>query len=317
MNLRISRFNEDSRVKIPALLHFTRLGYEYVSLKDAKWDESSNIFPEIFRDAVKAINTDPNSDEIDRTLSDISLLLDYDDLGKAFYQRLVSQTGLKLIDFENFARNHFHVVTELTCKNDDDAFRPDITLLINGLPLVFIEVKKPNNRDGIQAEHKRIKTRFQNPKFSRFFNITQLMVFSNNMEYDDNSPEPLEGAFYATPPKEDPPFNYFREEKTSELPPLLDLDPTIEDSILRDTNLQSIRHTPEYTTNKDPNSPTNRVSRSLFCRQRIEFLLRYGIAYVRRERSIEKHVMRYPQIFATKAIEAHLNQKKRKGIILF
>ena len=24
---------EDSRVKIPALVHFTRLGYEYVSLK--------------------------------------------------------------------------------------------------------------------------------------------------------------------------------------------------------------------------------------------------------------------------------------------
>ena len=26
-------FNEDTRVKIPAILHLTRLGYEYVSLK--------------------------------------------------------------------------------------------------------------------------------------------------------------------------------------------------------------------------------------------------------------------------------------------
>lgn len=226
-------FNEDSRVKIPALLHFTRLGYTYVSLKDATWDESSNIFPDFFRNAIRSINTDPNPDEIDRTLNDISLLLDYDDLGRAFYQRLTSQSGLKLIDFENFGRNHFHVVTELTCKNDEDEFRPDITLLINGLPLVFLEVKKPNNREGIEAEHKRIKTRFQNPKFKRFFNITQLMVFSNNMEYDDSSPEALEGAFYATPAKEDPPFNYFREEKTSELPPLQELDPAVEDFILR------------------------------------------------------------------------------------
>lgn len=198
-------FNEDSRVKIPALLHFTRLGYEYVSLQDAKWDGSSNIFPDLFRDAIRSINTDPNSDEIDRALNDISLLLDYDDLGRAFYQRLVKQTGLKLIDFENFDRNHFHVVTELTCKNDEDEFRPDITLLINGMPLFFLEVKKPNNREGIHAEHKRIKTRFQNSKFSRFFNITQLMVFSNNMEYDDSSPEPLEGTFYAAPAKEDHP----------------------------------------------------------------------------------------------------------------
>ena len=29
------KFNEDSRVKIPALLHFTRLGYHYLSLKGA------------------------------------------------------------------------------------------------------------------------------------------------------------------------------------------------------------------------------------------------------------------------------------------
>ena len=27
------KFNEDSRVKIPAILHLMRLGYEYVSLK--------------------------------------------------------------------------------------------------------------------------------------------------------------------------------------------------------------------------------------------------------------------------------------------
>jgi type I site-specific restriction-modification system R (restriction) subunit len=42
----------------------------------------------------------------------------------------------------NFENNSFHVVTELTCKNGEDEFRPDITLLINGMPLAFIEVKK-------------------------------------------------------------------------------------------------------------------------------------------------------------------------------
>jgi len=69
---------------------------------------------------------------------------------------------LRVIDFDDFDRNSFHAVTEFACKNDDEEFRPDITLLINGLPLVFIEVKKPNNRDGILAERKRIETRFQN-----------------------------------------------------------------------------------------------------------------------------------------------------------
>lgn len=124
-------FNEDSRVKMPALIHFTRLGYNYLSLKGANWDESSNIFPELFRDALRRINPDPNPDEIERTLRDTSLLLDNEDLGRAFYKRLLNSTGMKLIDSENFDNNTFHVVTELPCKNKDEEFRPDITLLEN------------------------------------------------------------------------------------------------------------------------------------------------------------------------------------------
>ncbi len=43
--------NENSRVKIPALVHFTRLGYTYRSLKDTEgqYDEDTNIFIGSFR----------------------------------------------------------------------------------------------------------------------------------------------------------------------------------------------------------------------------------------------------------------------------
>ena len=68
------------------------------------------------------------------------------------------------------------MVTELPYEKDEDNFRPDIILLINGMPLAFIEVKKPNNRDGILAEHKRMQSRFQNKKFRKFINLTQLMA---------------------------------------------------------------------------------------------------------------------------------------------
>ena len=182
------KFNEDSRVKIPSILHLTRLGYTYLSLKGLEYDASSNILPAVFKESVSSINPDATEADIESTLSELSLLLDNEDLGKAFYERLMATSGLKIIDFEDFNKNTFHVVTEFTCKNGEDEFRPDITLLINGLPLIFIEVKKPNNRDGILAERKRIIARFQNTKFRRFINITQLMVFSNNMEYDDSSP---------------------------------------------------------------------------------------------------------------------------------
>jgi type I restriction enzyme R subunit len=310
------KFNEDSRVKIPSILHLTRLGYTYLSLKGLRWDDSSNIVPSIFRESIAAINPHATSEEIDNELGKLDLLLDNEDLGKKFYERITQTSGLKIIDFDDFNRNSFHVVTEFTCKKDDEEFRPDITLLINGLPLVFIEVKKPNNHDGILAERKRITTRFQNPKFRRFINITQLMVFSNNMEYDDGSPEPLEGAFYASTSYSEPAFNYFREEENLNLDELLlPLDQKTEDFVLSDNNLTSIRHSPEFATNKNPETPTNSLSTSLFSRERLAFLLRYGIAYVRSEKGIEKHVMRYPQIFATKAIERELEKGIRKGII--
>ena len=127
-------FNEDARVKIPAILHLTRLGYAYLSLKHATWDAATNIFPDLFRASVMAINPGAAADDIDRLLQEVSLLLENEDLGKAFHERLTRTSGLKLIDLENFDRNTFRVVTELTCKNGDDEFRPDITLLINGMP---------------------------------------------------------------------------------------------------------------------------------------------------------------------------------------
>lgn len=190
----VAKFNEDSRVKIPTILHLARLGYEYVSLKTAVWDSETNIFTDIFKQSISAINGSIEAQDIDRLLEEVKLSLDNEDLGKAFYEMLTGQSGAKLIDFTDFSKNSFHVVTELTYKNGDEEFRPDITLLINGMPLIFIEVKKPNNKDGVQAEHNRISQRFANSKFRRFVNITQLMVFSNNMEYDNDSPLPLEGA---------------------------------------------------------------------------------------------------------------------------
>lgn len=180
-------FSEDSRVKIPCILHLVRLGYRYLSLKEASGDEETNLFPDLFRAAVARINPELEAGDISRLLVDVKLLLDNEDLGKAFYERLTERSGVRLIDFENFDNNSFHVVTELTCKNGDDEFRPDITLLINGMPLSFIEVKKPNNREGVLAERSRINTRSRNPRFRRFINATQLMVFSNNMEYADGS----------------------------------------------------------------------------------------------------------------------------------
>lgn len=309
--------NEDSRVKIPALLHLTRLGYEYLSLKESKWDESTNIFTDVFNASVHKINPHLSKDDIVRYYNELSLLLENEDLGKAFFEKLITKSGTRLIDFENFENNSFHVVTELPCIKDEDEFRPDITLLINGMPLVFIEVKKPNNLDGIQAEHKRLAKRFQNKKFRKFINITQLMVFSNNMEYDPDEVVPLQGAFYSSTSYYKPIFNYFREEEEIDLSTeLAPENAAVEIKVLKDNNLVSIKNQPEFLTNKSPNQPTNRICTSLFKKDRLQFILEYALAYVKTKDGLQKHIMRYPQMFATKAIQQKIEEEGlKKGII--
>ena len=312
------KFNEDSRVKIPTILHLVRLGYKYLSLKNPKpvWDESTNIFTDIFHESIKRINPDLSDLEAKQCFDEISLCLENEDLGKAFYEKLIDRSGTRLIDFEDFSNNTFNVVTELTYKKDDEEFRPDIILLINGMPLVFIEVKKPNNKDGILAEHKRIQTRFQNKKLRKFANITQLMVFSNNMEYDDSSPMPIEGAFYATSSYKSPAFNYFREEETFDLATVLaDPDGAAESEVLKDNNLLSIKSSAEFAKNKSTDTPTNRICTSLFQQERLAFVLEFSLAYVKERAGLQKHIMRYPQMFATKAIERKLEEGVKKGII--
>jgi type I restriction enzyme R subunit len=309
-------FNENTRVKIPAILHLCRMGYTYLSLSKSKWDENTNIFTDIFNESIIRINKGIEQSDIKRELEKISLVLGNEDLGQEFYKMLTASSGVKLIDFNDFQNNSFHVVTELACKNGEEEFRPDITLLINGMPLAFIEVKKPNNREGILAERDRINVRFKNEKFRKFINISQILVFSNNMEYDTESITPIQGAFYTSSSYHEANFNCFREQEKLNLSKILQSeDDELENFVLKDNNLASIKHSPEFITNKDINTPTNRILTSLFSKDRVKFILKYCIAFVNEENCLEKQIMRYPQFFATKAIEAKMDKGEKKGII--
>lgn len=316
--------NENSRVKIPALVHLTRLGYKYIKQKDCSgaYCPKTNIFKEILRDNINRLNgTALTETDVDSLVEELAIKLNTDDLGRAFYKILLNGfNGLRLIDLEDESRNSYHVVTELTYQNGEDEFRPDITLLVNGLPLAFIEVKKPNNRDGIIAEHTRMNKRFAKQVFRRFANITQIMVFSNNMEYDDNDVEPIEGAFYASSSYEKLFFNRFREEDSTIHSSVCPVDPDIEEIILMDNNLVTIKGTEEYAINISEYTPTNRILTSLFTHSRFNMFLKYGFAYVERIdkngiKTLQKHIMRYPQFFATLAIEKKLDAGVKHGII--
>ncbi len=318
---------EDSRVKIPGLVHFTRLGYTYMSIKDktrgVDYDEDTNIFYELFTKSINRINgSSLTEDESKRIIEELKIKLDNEDLGKAFFVLLKDGiNGVRLIDYENITNNSFVVVTELPYENADDNFRPDITILLNGMPLSFVEVKRQNNREGILVERERMTRRFSNRIYRRYVNITQFTVFSNNNEYDDTDIEPIQGAFYASSNYGKMFFSKFREQRKEELlRELKPIDEDVERFILNDNNLISIFGTQEYASALDEDSPTNRIISSLYSKKRLIFILKYGICYKETTdkdglHHIEKHVMRYPQLFATLAIRDKLSEGLKKGII--
>ena len=331
------KFSELTRVQMPALVHLTRLGYKYFgkineNSANTVFDPDTNILLDVFKKKFAELN--PEKEELYvQTLNDIRLELDNDDLGRSFYKRLSSVSPTRLIDFDNPLNNDFHCTAEFTCKRDEDEFRPDITLFVNGLPLAFIEVKKPNNTGGMLAESKRMNDiRFPNKKFRRFINLAQLMIFSNNMEYDtEGGIVPIQGVFYCTGARKDAAFNCFREENKggekiapyNAFYPYKNIDPTEEKRILSDFNCQVIHTSAEYQTNLNFNSPTNRVLTSMCSPERLLFIFKYGIAYVKYEKeedgkiiSIDqKHIMRYQQLFASLAVREQLSKGVKSGVI--
>lgn len=328
-----SAFCEDSRVKFPTLMHLMGMGFKYVSLKGLKtkyveapkteFDPLTNILTDYFTDAYCTLNPKAEKKDAEDMLVKIQKSLQNDDLGRQFYNEILLNTGERIIDLSspvNFYKNNsFQVATEMTCgSKDSDNYRPDITIFVNGLPLAFIEVKKENNHKGIQAETDRMKQRFVNPQYRRFLNITQIMVFSNDMEYDNNEVTPTIGAFYATIGKKNTKYNCFREEGQDSFPTarhIHQVTPEEEEVLLRDNNVPQYKNSSEYKTNCLANTPTKRICDSLFSFNRFHFLLKYGIAYVDYPNGLQKHIMRYPQLFATKAIERYLETGKNKGII--
>ena len=296
------------------------------------YDGDTNILLPIFEQQFKKLNPGHEGEYL-QVLKDIRKELNDDDLGRGFYNRLKAVSFIKLIDFDNIGNNTFHFTAEFTCKNGQDEFRPDITLFVNGMPLCFVEVKKPNNHGGMLAESARMnKERFPNKKFRRFINITQLMIFSNNMEYDSlGGVVPIQGAFYCTGARSYAPFNCFREENLSNQKiapfnrdyPYKEIDKVIEKQILADYNCQVIHTSPEYQTNLDFNTPTNRILTSMCSPERLLYIIRYGIAYVRMEREVDgkiestdqKHIMRYQQLFASLAIRKKLAEGVKSGVV--
>lgn len=97
---------------------------------------------------------------------------------------------VRLINFENPGANDFCAVTQLWIKGERYPRRPDILIYVNGLPLVFIELKNSNIKvqnayeDNLTNYKKDIPLLFQYNAFCIFSNALETRVGSSTAGYE-------------------------------------------------------------------------------------------------------------------------------------
>lgn len=316
-------YNEITRVQVPALMHLAKLGYDFIptNSKENKpnLDTATNILTDSFTQAFNQLNPNPTKNTKD-SLAEMKKRLNYDDLGKSFYEYLLKSEH-QIIDFDNPNNNLYEMMTELPYKS----FRPDITLFINGLPLVNIEVKQPYAEQGIKEEKDRHIQRYENPENKVFCNLVQIWLFSDNLPYDENNPD--QGVFYST--SYSPIFQRFVEAHKLDITPPPENDENhqnhqnhrsleeIQKRILKEFNLK------DTDTPKSPKeTPTNSLLTSFCSHKRLCFILKYGISFLKEKSEFKKHLWRYAQMFASlnvlKELQKHYETNPKdplKGII--
>ena len=291
---------EDAQMKLPAALHLTRLGYGYLPGREALRDRRTNILGDSLRAAVSRINGEALREEHALELMDtLAESLNRPDLGERFY-RLIRDgwQGWRLIDYGRAENNEFLVIPELSCGQGKSRFRPDLTLMVNGLPLAMIEVKTERQSKGIQAEYDRMRDRFGRPEFRPYLQAAQVLAFSNNREYDGDRLLPTEGACFATTAREDFPLRVFPESYRGAGVQLRETLPEVLEALLRDQGLEALPRNREARRSLSPQTVTHRMRTALFAPERFLLLFRYGLRYGQEGTELRKNLLSAEQFFA-------------------
>jgi type I restriction enzyme R subunit len=134
-------------------------GSRGANVLDGKYDRRSNevIYWNLLKEQIIEINDEITEDNADRFLNSLRRELDYENLlegNQNFHELLTKgksftiQNGEKssetiyvdLIDFDDLDDNRFHAVNQFSVSRGT-TIRPDVTLFINGIPLVTMELK--------------------------------------------------------------------------------------------------------------------------------------------------------------------------------
>lgn len=153
------------------------------------------VLPQILKSSLQKINPTIDKNIIDDIVKDLSRNFGQSDLNfknYELYQKIreyikisVQKQGkesfdfVKLIDFENPKNNTFTAVSQMWIQGITNYRRPDILIFVNGLPLVFIELK--NSMVKVEeAYNKNLKSYIHD--IPNLFAFNQICVLSNGIQ---------------------------------------------------------------------------------------------------------------------------------------
>ena len=158
-------------------------------------NSSECILSEVFLNALKRINPQIDDEILARIVSDFRkdyTATDMVDTNYKFYNQIrnginvkVRKNGkddfdiVKLIDFDNVNNNDFHCVNQMWIKGRFRYRRPDVLLFVNGMPLVFIELK--NSTVKIEEAYNKNLVSYRQD-IPNIFALNQICVLSNGLQ---------------------------------------------------------------------------------------------------------------------------------------
>ena len=156
---------------------------------------SECILPKVFHDALRRINPNVKPEyleSIEREFRKDYSGTDMVDTNYKLYNKIrngikIDTRGekgddfdiIKLIDFDNVKNNDFHCVNQMWIKGQYNYRRPDVLLFINGLPVVFIELKNSNVK--IEQAYNKNLTDYR-ADIPNIFALNQICVLSNGIK---------------------------------------------------------------------------------------------------------------------------------------
>ena len=158
-------------------------------------DKAQCYLPEVMKESLQAINPGVDSSLIEKAISTLiqpaseTTIIDKNYIiYKAIREGLTYSfrkdgkddfTTVKLIDFDNPSNNTFTAVNQMWIRGQYNWRRPDVLVFINGMPLVFIELKN-GNIPVRQAYTKNLKSYLTD--VPNLFTMNQVCILSNGLE---------------------------------------------------------------------------------------------------------------------------------------